>query len=56
MQRDSLDRHAPADLLPVVLSASGSILTPVFGHVGTMTNYVHEFTHNGRHLLTVPRH
>lgn len=71
MQRGTLSQHFPTGLLPTwswiaaalllvmfltLLFASGALLAPVFGHAATMTNYVHEFTHDGRHLLAVPCH
>lgn len=40
----------------VLLSASGSLLTPLFGEASTVFNYVHEFAHDGRHILAIPCH
>lgn len=39
-----------------VLSASGDLLIPLIGKVGSVTNYLHEFAHDGRHLLGIPCH
>ncbi len=62
-------RHAPA--LPlwswlalallllalfVLLSASGALLAPLLGHAAGPFDYLHEFAHDGRHLLAVPCH
>ena len=38
------------------LSASGDLLFPLIGKVAYATDYVHEFTHDGRHLLAIPCH
>lgn len=38
------------------LSASGALLAPVFGSSADVFNYLHEFAHDGRHLLAVPCH
>ncbi len=43
-------------MLFVLLSASGELLVPLLGHAAQATNYLHEFAHDGRHLLTVPCH
>lgn len=43
-------------MLFVLLSASGELLVPLFGQVADVTNYMHEFAHDGRHLLAVPCH
>lgn len=43
-------------MLFVLLSASGELLVPLFGQVAEVTNYMHEFAHDGRHLLAVPCH
>ncbi len=71
MQRDTLVDHGSASVLSprswllaallvaallVLLLSSGALLTPLVGHAGTISNYVHEFTHDGRHLLAVPCH
>ena len=39
-----------------ILSASGALLEPLFGQAADVTNYLHEFAHDGRHLLSVPCH
>ena len=71
MGNDSLGRHnAPggvplwswllATLLLVaiflLLSASGALLAPLFGQVAGVSDYLHTFAHDGRHLLAVPCH
>ncbi len=43
-------------VLFLLLSASGELLVPLLGQAATVTNYVHEFAHDGRHLLAVPCH
>jgi hypothetical protein len=43
-------------MLLVLLSASGELLAPLLGQVGGVANYLHEFAHDGRHLLGVPCH
>ncbi len=43
-------------LLFALLFASGELLVPLFGQVAEVTNYMHEFAHDGRHLLAVPCH
>ena len=43
-------------LLFVLLSASGDLLVPLLGQAAEVTNYMHEFAHDGRHLLGVPCH
>ncbi len=40
----------------ILLSASGSLLMPLFGEVSVVFNYMHEFAHDGRHILAVPCH
>lgn len=40
----------------LLLSASGELLAPLLGQAANVTNYVHEFAHDGRHLLAVPCH
>lgn len=40
----------------VLLSASGSLLAPLFGEASAVFNYVHEFAHDGRHILAIPCH
>lgn len=39
-----------------LLSASGALLVPVVGQAGDAADYLHEFFHDGRHLLAVPCH
>ncbi len=43
-------------LLFLLLSASGELLVPLVGQAAEATNYLHEFAHDGRHLLGVPCH
>ena len=43
-------------LLFMLLSASGELLAPLLGQAAGVTNYLHEFAHDGRHLLGVPCH
>lgn len=43
-------------VLFLLLSASGALLVPLLGQEATVTNYLHEFAHDGRHLLAVPCH
>jgi hypothetical protein len=43
-------------LLLAVIFASGDLLAPLIGQGAYITNYLHEFTHDGRHLLGVPCH
>ena len=43
-------------MLLVVLLASGELLVPLLGQAADVTNYLHEFAHDGRHLLGVPCH
>lgn len=38
------------------LSASGDLLAPLVGQAAGFTDYLHEFFHDGRHLLAVPCH
>jgi hypothetical protein len=40
----------------VVLSASGDLLAPLLGRAAGPFDYLHEFAHDGRHLLGVPCH
>ena len=42
-------------LLFLLLSASGELLSPLVDWAGVF-DYVHEFAHDGRHLLVVPCH
>ncbi|GAA3856929.1 CbtB-domain containing protein [Amycolatopsis tucumanensis] len=34
----------------------GALLSPVFGELSPTMNYIHEFAHDGRHLLAAPCH
>jgi hypothetical protein len=43
-------------MLIAVLSASGALLAPVLGHTARAADYLHEFAHDGRHMLGVPCH
>ncbi|MDP8953273.1 MAG: CbtB-domain containing protein [Actinomycetota bacterium] len=43
-------------MLFVLLSASGELLAPLLGQVAGVSDYLHEFAHDGRHLLGVPCH
>ncbi len=43
-------------MLFILLSASGELLVPLLGQAADVTNYLHEFAHDGRHLLGVPCH
>ena len=43
-------------VLFVLLSASGDLLAPLLGQVAGVADYLHEFAHDGRHLLGVPCH
>ncbi len=40
----------------VLLSASGELLAPLLGRAAGPFDYLHEFAHDGRHLLGVPCH
>ena len=39
-----------------LLSASGALLSPLFGQAAGVFDYMHEFAHDGRHILAVPCH
>jgi hypothetical protein len=70
VQHESLVRTAPSTLplwgwltlallllaLFFLLSASGALLAPLFGQAAGAFDYLHEFAHDGRHLLAVPCH
>ncbi|MBA3795090.1 MAG: CbtB-domain containing protein [Rubrobacter sp.] len=43
-------------MLFALLSASGALLAPFLGQAAEATDYLHEFAHDGRHLLAVPCH
>jgi hypothetical protein len=40
----------------LLLSASGDLLVPLLGRAAGPFDYLHEFAHDGRHLLGVPCH
>jgi hypothetical protein len=42
--------------LYAVFLDQGNLLSPVLGKVAVTANYVHEFAHDGRHLLGAPCH
>ena len=71
MERKSLGRHISLGEMPLwswlalalllailcaLLFASGALLAPLFGQAAWVTDYLHEFAHDGRHLLAVPCH
>ena len=43
-------------MLFLLLSASGELLAPLLGQAASAADYLHEFAHDGRHLLSVPCH
>ena len=43
-------------MLFALLSASGELLAPLLGQAAGVTDYLHEFAHDGRHLLGIPCH
>ncbi len=43
-------------MLFALLSASGALLSPLIGQAAQAADYLHEFAHDGRHLLAVPCH
>jgi hypothetical protein len=43
-------------VLFLLLSASGALLAPLLGQAAGVTDYLHEFAHDGRHLLGIPCH
>ena len=43
-------------MLFLLLFASGALLAPLLGQAAGVTDYLHEFAHDGRHLLAVPCH
>ena len=43
-------------MLFALLSASGELLAPLLGQAAAATDYLHEFAHDGRHLLAIPCH
>ena len=71
VEKDSLDRRISLGEMPLwswllsllllamlfaLLSASGELLLPLLGQAAGVTDYLHEFAHDGRHLLAVPCH
>lgn len=40
----------------LLLSASGALLAPLLGQAAGISDYLHEFAHDGRHLMAVPCH
>lgn len=42
--------------LYAVFLDQGALLSPVMGKLAVTMNYVHEFAHDGRHLLGAPCH
>ena len=71
MEGNSLDRHISLGEVPlwswalaalllamlfVLLLSSGELLAPLLGQAAEVTDYLHEFAHDGRHLLAVPCH
>ncbi len=71
MEGKTLDRHISLGEMPlwswllsfllmallfVLLSASGELLVPLLGQAAGVADYMHEFAHDGRHLLGVPCH
>lgn len=42
--------------LYAVFLDQGQLLSPVMGKVAVAANYLHEFAHDGRHLLGAPCH
>jgi len=42
--------------LYAVFLDQGMLLSPLLGKVASTANYVHEFAHDGRHLLGAPCH
>jgi hypothetical protein len=42
--------------LLLLLAASGDLLAPLLGSAAGPFDYLHEFAHDGRHLLGVPCH
>jgi branched-subunit amino acid permease len=43
-------------VLYAVFLDQGALLSPVFGDLARKANYLHEFAHDGRHLLAAPCH
>jgi putative cobalt transporter subunit CbtB len=43
-------------ILYAVFLDQGALLSPALGELSRSANYVHEFAHDGRHLLAAPCH
>jgi hypothetical protein len=43
-------------ILYVVFLDQGALLSPAMGEAARSANYLHEFAHDGRHLLAAPCH
>ncbi len=43
-------------VLLALLSGSGDLLVPVLGKTARVADYLHEYAHDGRHLLAMPCH
>jgi hypothetical protein len=71
MEGNSLKRHISLGEVPlwswltvglllvmlfVLLLASDELLFPLLGQAAGVADYLHEFAHDGRHLLAVPCH
>ncbi len=71
MEGNSLGRHISLGEMPLwswvttalllaalfaLLSANGELLAPLLGQAAEVTDYLHEFAHDGRHLLGIPCH
>jgi len=58
--RDGLIAAAAVILALAALDAifldQGALVSPMLGKVAASANYVHEFAHDGRHLLDAPCH
>jgi hypothetical protein len=58
--RDGLITAAALVIALVALYAvfldQGQLLSPVLGKLANTANYIHEFAHDGRHLLGAPCH
>jgi hypothetical protein len=47
---------AAVAILYAVFIDQGALLAPLLGKVSFNANYVHEFVHDGRHLMAAPCH
>ena len=58
--RDGLIAAAAVIVALIALYAvfldQGQLLSPVLGKLASTANYLHEFAHDGRHLLGAPCH